>query len=147
MKYIRLMLLAMLGLTFVLSTIISPIYAGDLALKIDTHNINTQSSWFQPCVIRKVVGRNYAWTVQGPVFFTKTSGKWPGWYDDSGALLWYMSAATCRSYKTPYIKGAKLGLLWAYIDPKVSGFKYLNEGINKSEIHTETYEFGNTSEN
>jgi len=46
MKYIRLMLLAMLGLTFVLSTIISPIYAGDLALKIDTHNINTQVHGF-----------------------------------------------------------------------------------------------------
>lgn len=54
------MLVTMLSLTFVLSTIISPIYAGELGLKMDTHNLNTQSSWFQPCVIRKVLGRNYA---------------------------------------------------------------------------------------
>lgn len=52
-----------------------------------------------------------------------------------------------RSYKSPYIKGDKLGLLWAYIDPNVSGFKYLTDGINKSEIHYETYEFGNTGGN
>ena len=64
MKYIRLMLVAMLSLTFVLSTIISPIYAGELGLKIDTHNLNTQSSWFQPMCNKKVFGRNYAWTVQ-----------------------------------------------------------------------------------
>ncbi len=146
MMYIKLVLLTMLCLTFVFCiTTTSQIYAGDLALKNDVHDLNTINSWFQPCVIRNVAGRSYAWTVQGPVYFTKASGKWTGWYGDSGGLPWYMSATTCRSYGSPYIRGAKLWLLWVYIDPRASGFTYL-DGINKSEIHNETYEFGNTSE-
>ena len=103
MKHVRLMLLAMLCLTFFVGTT-SPIYAAELDLFIDNHDTNTQSSWFQPAVIRNSVnGRSYAWTVQGKVFFTKASGKWDGWYSDAGGLLWYMPSTTCHEYRTPYI--------------------------------------------
>jgi hypothetical protein len=141
------MLVAMLTLTFFVG-ITSPIYAAELDLKIDTHDINTKNSWFQPAVIRNSVnGRSYAWTVQGQVFFTKASGKWDGWYSDSGGLLWYMPSTVCHDYRSPYIRGAKLHLIWAYIDPGASTIKYLTylAHVNKNELHDQTYEFGNTT--
>jgi hypothetical protein len=146
MKNVSLILLAMLSLTFFVG-ITSPTYAAELDLKTDTHDLNTQNSWFQPAVIRNSVnGRSYAWTVQGQVIFTKESGKWNGWYSDAGGLLWYMPSTVCHSYGSPYIKGARLNLVWAYIDPRLSSINYL-AGVDKSEIHNQTYEIGNTTEN
>ena len=90
----------------------APIYAiNDLTLRIDSHNLNTASSWFQPVVVRQVSGRSYAFTVAGPVYFTKESKKWPGAYLDSSSLPFYMPYI-CKEYRSPYIKGGKIGLGW-----------------------------------
>lgn len=132
----------MLCLTFVFSTTTPTTYAGDLGLRVDTHNLNTVNSWFQPYVERKVTGRSYAWTVTGPVYFTKESGKWPGGYFDGGGLPWMVPVAAAKVYRSSYIKGAKLILGWAYLDPGVSA---LNLKHNNQNMHYETYEFGDTS--
>jgi len=56
-----------------------------------------------------------------------------------------MPSTTCHSYGSPYIRGARLNLIWAYIDPGLAAVHYL-DSVNKKELHNETYEFGNTTE-
>ena len=143
MKNISKILVAMLCLTMITGiTLAEPTYAiNDLGLRIDNHNLNTASSWFQPVVVRQVSGRSYAFTVAGPVYFTKESKKWPGAYLDSSSLPFYMPSYICKEYRSPYIKGGKIGLGWISLDQAGTGLTTLPN----NNIHYTTVEFGDTS--
>ena len=143
MRIISKIFIALLFLTLTTSIAsISPIYAiDDLGLRIDNHNLNSASSWFQPVVVRQISGRSYAFTVAGPVYFTKESKKWPGAYLDSSSLPFYMPSYICKEYRSPYIKGGRIGLGWIYLDQAGTGLTTLHNG----NIHYTTVEFGDTS--
>jgi hypothetical protein len=115
--------------------------AAEMDLKFDNHNIGTLNSWFQPVIIRNVPNRNYAWTCVGDVYYS--DGKKPSLYWDSGALLWYMPTHLCAISKKPYIRGAKIRLIWAYIDPTERSLDM--EKFNASSIHEQTYQFGDVN--
>ncbi len=139
MKNISKILVAFLCLTILSGVLtVTPTYAAELDLKFDKHDIGTANSWFQPVIIRNVPGRSYAWTCIGDVYYN--DGKKPSTYWDSGALLWYMPTHLCAIYKRPYISGAKIRLIWAYIDPTTRSYKM--EKFNASDIHEQAYQFG-----
>jgi hypothetical protein len=144
MNNIYKMIVAFLCLTVLFGVITAkPAYAAELDLKFDTHDIGTANSWFQPVIIRNVPNRNYAWTCIGDVYYN--DGKKPSLYWDSGALLWYMPTHLCAIYKKPYISGSKIRLIWAYIDPTAKSLKM--EKLNASDMHEQTYQFGDIPKN
>ena len=56
-------------------------YAGHpIEVKVDSGGYYTASSWFKPHIVRNTAGGTFAWTVSGTVWFSKASGKWPGYY-------------------------------------------------------------------
>ena len=110
---------------------------GELVLKLNQYNLNTANSWFQPVVIRKKPG-NYAFTVSGPVWFTKSSKKWPGAYLDSGGITGNVPFVYCKIYKSPYIKGGKILLGWVGIGVN---------GTLDTEVTFQTVNFGEVDHN
>ena len=116
---------------------ITPQVFDELKLQINYYNLYTANSWFQPVVIRKKPG-NYAFTVAGPVYFTKSSKKWPGAYWDSSAITDPVPLVYCQVYRSPYIKGGHIGLLWVGIGAN---------GEPNTEIRIQQVQFGETDKN
>lgn len=108
---------------------------GKMSLSVNTGNLRTSSSWIQP-VINVNNPDYYAWTVIGPVYFTKASGKWPGSYWESGGLIPRVKKYTCPVYRSPYIVNGALGLAWAYINPSDP------EGVNGRDIRIKKVSYG-----
>lgn len=78
------------------------------------------------------------WICIGDVYYN--DGKKLSLYWDSGALLWYIPTHLCAIYKRPYICGAKIRLIWGYLD--LTTRSYEMEKFNSSNIHEQIYQFG-----
>lgn len=122
-------------------------YAGELNLRVDEHNLRTADSWIQPVILRQSAG-DFGWTAAGPIWFTKSSGKWPGAYWESGAILNGMWVLPTAEYHSPYISGGKIVLVWRLIvgiAEEKSTFNKANSDVD--EIGIVTVKFGEPNTN
>ena len=152
MKHISSVLAVMLCLTmFSGLTFAAPVYADDLDLTYNYHDLNTINSWFQPWVQRRVPTASFAWTAIGTVYYGN-SGQKPTTYWDSGAIIWYNSAVPCQKYKAAYISGARIKLYWVSVDgtrARATSMVNLADPSDRDkygEIHEKDFIFGNVTE-
>ncbi|MBZ2166842.1 hypothetical protein [Methanobacterium spitsbergense] len=102
-----------------------------IEVKVDSGGYYTATSWFKPHIVRNIAGGTFAWTVCGTVWFSKASGKWPGYYWESGGYTPAIWDLPLRTYASPYIAHAQIHMTAAQLN-------YNNTTLYNNTINAES---------